>query len=143
MLLLVEGPAGAGKSRLVEEMIRSGEIDIQCDLTQLWAALRGMRRDASGKFPVRSDLDPAIRSGLAAYLKAVAVRQALRENLNVAVTTSSPGEVTRWQAVADEAGTPFQVRTVDPGRAAAAANLADEYGELEPECETALSRWYS
>lgn len=85
---------------------------------------------------------PRDRSRLAAYLKATAVRQALREGLNVAVTTASPDEVTRWQAIAEEAGTGFSVRTIDPGLAVARANLAQADGTLLPECETALRRWY-
>ena len=142
MLLLVEGPAGAGKSALVDSMLAGGEIDVAADLTQLWAALRGMRRGPDGRFPVRDDSDPAIRSGLASYLKATAVRQALRDGLRVAVTTASPNEATRWAGVAAEAGAPFAVRTVDPGREAARANLADADGTLRPECERALARWY-
>ena len=69
-------------------------------------------------------------------------RMALREGLNVAVTTASPGEVTRWQSIAADAGAAFAVRTVDPGREAARANLARPDGTLDPQCERALGRWY-
>ena len=124
-------------------MIASGAADVLADLTLLWSSIRAVRRGTDGRFPVRSEDDPAISTGLAAYTKAAVVRQALRDGLNVVVTAAEPGQVTRWQAVAEEAGTTFQVRTIDPGEAVVRQRLADpETGVLADECERAVGRWY-
>ena len=143
-LLLVEGPAGAGKSQLVAEMIEAGELDLVADLTALWAATRGLERDPSTrKYPIRQDDDPVIRTGLAAYMRAAVVRQGLRDGLRTAVTSGTPETATRWAAVAQEHGARFAVRTVDPGKEAVRARLADDDGRLDPQCEKALARWYN
>ena len=142
-LTLLEGPAGSGKSGDADDLLASGEADVMADLTALWAALRAMRRGVDGKYPVRGDDDPAIRSGLAAYIRAAVVRQALRDGLNVVVTSATPDMATRWQAVADEAGVTFDVRTIDPGRSEVERRLADPAtGELSDECRKAIARWY-
>lgn len=141
MLFLFEGPAGAGKSQLVREMLADGEIHVQADLTAIWAAINGYERNPeTGLYPVRRDNDRTI--GLASYVKTAIVRRALADGLSVAVTTSSPDEVTKWQALADEAQTALSVRTIDPGREVVEENLADEDGELSEDCERAIGRWY-
>ena len=139
MLLLLEGPAGSGKSQEAEALLASGEYHVLADLTALWAAVRAMRRGPDGRYPVRQDNDPGL--ALAAYLRAVVVRQGLRDGLNVVVTSASPGTATRWAQAAEELGVRFQVRTIDPGYAEAAARLADG-GSLSVECQKALARWY-
>lgn len=125
-------------------MLAAGEIDVQADLTELWVALRGVKRGPDGRYPIREDDDPAVRSDLAAYLRAVAVRQALREDLAVAVTSGTPDTATKWQTVAAEAGATFAVRTIDPGREAVRAALSKDGAgvTLDLECEKAVDRWY-
>lgn len=141
-LTLVEGPAGSGKSQLVAAMLQDGEADIVSDLTQLWVALRGVRRGPDGRYPIREADDPTIRTGLAAYMRRTAVRQGARSGLRVVVTSGSPGEGLPLQAIADELGVTFEVRTVDPGEATVRARLAGADGELGEECERAVRRWY-
>ena len=141
MLTLVEGPAGSGKSQHVADMLAAGEVDVVADLTCQWAALRGMERGPDGRYPVREDGDPAIRSGLAAYMRAAAVRQGLREGLRVVVTSGTPDTAVRWSDVAREHESPFNVVTIDPGEEVVRERLAVE-GELDPQCEAAISRWY-
>ena len=142
MLLLVEGPAGSGKSQLVADMLASGEIAAQADLTAIWAALRGIERDPeTGRYPIRDDSDPIIAAGLAAYVRAVVVRQGLADGLDVAVTTGTPNMATHWQEVAAAQGATFRVQTVDPGEATVRARLATEDG-LSTECVQAIRRWY-
>ena len=70
--------------------------------------------------------DPAL--ALALYMQAVAVREGLRQRKRMIVTTSRREQAPRWQAVAAETDTPLVVRTIDPGRAAAAARLAEATG---------------
>lgn len=122
-------------------MLAAGDLDVVADLTALWAALRGMERDSDGRYPIREDGDPAVRSGLAAYLRAATVRQALREGLKVAITTGSPTMAPRWAAVAEESGATFSVRTIDPGEELVRDRLAD-HGVLSGQCEKAIDRWY-
>ncbi|MCY3812451.1 MAG: AAA family ATPase [Gammaproteobacteria bacterium] len=139
MLLLLEGPAGSGKSQAAEALIASGQFHLLADLTALWAAIRAMRRDAEGRYPVRQDDDPGL--SLAAYIRAAVVRQALREDLNVVVTSATPGTATKWAGIAEELGAEFQVRTINPGYAEAARQLA-QGGPLSAECAKALARWF-
>ena len=142
MLTLLEGPAGSGKSQEAEAMLAAGEAVWQADLTAIWAAITGKRRDPeTGRYPVRKDDDPAL--GLAQYVRSVVVREALRRGLPGLVTTATPNMVAHWQAVAADEGSVFVVRTIDPGYEEAARRLADpETGELSDECEKALRRWY-
>ena len=143
MLLLIEGPAGGGKSDLLRELKAAGEVSIIADVTALWAATGGYERDpATGRYPVRDEADPALNT--ARYLQTVTVGFALREGFNAAVTTSQRGQVAKWADIAAEHGSGFQVRTVDPGREVVSARLADPTtGELTPDCIAAIGRWYS
>ena len=111
------------------------------DVTSIWAALSGARRGPDGRYPPRSEDDPAL--GAALYLQAVAARFALEQGARVGVTTSRRGQVDRWAEVARAAGVDFNVRTVDPGRDVVTARLSDpETGILSGECDQAIGRWY-
>ena len=139
-LFLIRGPAGAGKSQLVAAMIEAGEITVVADTTSLWASLSGAVRGPDGRYPVRLADDQAL--AVARYVQAVAVRQGLQEGADVAVTTSQRNQIERWRQLADDAGTAFAVRTLDPGESVVRARLADDTGALSAECETAIGRWY-
>ena len=139
-LTLIEGPAGSGKSQIVAQLLDSGSVQIQSDVTAIWSALSGASRGPDGRYPVRLDDDPALL--LARYLQRVAVRQALQEGADVAVTTSQRNQAQRWRQLADDAGVPFFLRTLDPGRAVVAARLADDDGELSAACSQAIESWY-
>ena len=142
MLILVEGPAGSGKSQLAGEMLSSGEVQILADTTALWAAVGGHERDpATGKYPVRSADDPALHA--ARYLQTTTVAFGLREGFNTVVTTSQRGQAGRWAAMAAEHGATFSVRTIDMDEQSVIARLADpETGILDPECEAAIGIWF-
>ena len=143
MLLLLRGPAGAGKSQIAAGMLDHGEADVWADFTRLHVALSGVERGPDGRFPIREYGDPLV--ALAAYLKVVAVRQGLARGFRVVTTTSSAdeGEVERARELATEAGAALDVRTVDPGESVVRARLSDPVtGELSPQCSAALSRWY-
>ena len=142
-LTLVEGPAGAGKSAVVADLIRTGSADVVADLTGLWAALRAVRRGPDGRYPIRTGADPAIRSGRAAYMRRTVVRQALRSQLKVVVTSGSRHEAEVYAALAAELdGVTFERMTLDPGLEIVQRRLADDAGNLPVECERALARWY-
>ena len=142
-LLLLRGPAGAGKSQVAAGKLDQGEADVWADFTRLHTALSGVERGPDGRYPVREAGDPLVP--LAAYLKVVVIRQGLARGFRVVTTTSSAdeGEVERARELATEAGAALDVQTVDPGEAVVRARLADAAtGALSPECEVALSRWY-
>lgn len=142
-LLLLRGPAGAGKSQRARAMLAAGEVDALADFTAIYAAVTGAERGADGKYPERPSTDPRIPA--TAYLKTAAARVFLRRGFRALVTTSdsSEQETARWRAVADGEGARFDVETVDPGRDVVAARLSDPAtGELSAECATALGRWY-
>ena len=131
----VVGPAGAGKSQVIEELRRPGQVLL--DYTGLYAAIGGVQRDpATGRYPVRVDGDPAI--GLVAALKDYAVDQAVRRELDGYVTSSSRDDIERLERITGQ-----EAVIVDPGEQVTRARLADPAtGELSAECIKALSRWY-
>ncbi len=142
-LLLLRGPAGAGKSQVAAGLLDHGKADVWADFTRLHVALSGVECGPDGRYPVRADDDPLVP--LAAYVKAVAVRTALARGFRVVTTTSSAdeGEVERAREMATEAGAALDVRTVDPGEEVVRARLSDPAtGELSPQCERAMGRWY-
>ena len=141
MLTLIQGPAGSGKSGVAGDLLRAGEVDVLVDVTGLWAVFAGARRGPDGRYPVRSDDDPALAAAL--YVQTVVARFSLGQGHRVAVTTSRRGQEARWSAVAREAGTEINVRTVDPGRDVVTARLSDpETGVLSEPCNRAIGRWY-
>ena len=144
VLHLVEGPAGGGKSGHVREMLAAGTVSLVADVTRLWAALGGHERDpVSGRYPVREDDDPAL--ALALYVQTAAVRQALREGNDVAVTASTRAAESKWRAVVEELdNATMTLTTMDPGRAVVIARLAtaDDPAALKDACARAVDRWY-
>ena len=135
-LVIVRGPAGAGKSGYVERERQPGEL--LADFTAIYAALSGVTRGPDGKYPVRQDGDPLVP--LVAAVKAYIVREAAARELRGYVTTSdsSAGELARLR----ELGAQPEPITLDPGEQVVRARLADDDGQLHPQCEAALSRWY-
>ena len=118
-------------------------------MTAIWAALSGARRGPDGKYPIRSEDDPAL--GAALYLQTVGARFALEQGARVGVTTSRRAQEARWAQMAQEAGgrplgprrlVEFNVRTIDPGEDVVRARLADADGNLSAECARAIGRWY-
>ena len=142
LLYLIEGPAGSNKSGETARMLAAGEADIAADYTQIWAGLRGIEREPDGRYPTRQDSDPAVRSGLVTYLRAVAVRQGLRLGLRVIVTSGTPKTAVKWSTVAREEGALLSLKTIDPGEATVRRRLAVD-GVLDPQCEQAIGRWYN
>lgn len=143
-LTLYEGPPGSGKSQRVKEAIADNEVDIQSDFTSLWAAVRGVEREPdTGRYPVRSDDDPALTQGYLSGLQTTAVTLALGRGMRVAVTSGSRGTAEKWAERAAVAGAAFDVKTIDPGIETVADRLADEItGELDESCYQAIERWY-
>ena len=157
LLTLLEGPGGSGKSADARAMLETGEAQILADLTLIWAAIRGLLRDPeTGRYPVRDDDDPAVRT--AVYLRAATVRNGLENGRNVVVTSGTPATAPYWQGiVADVADASMRVRTVDPGEAEVTRRLlrfdnpGDDpetsrrrraQGRLSRQCQRTVDRWY-
>ena len=89
-LLLIEGPAGSGKSQVAKAKLASGEYQVLADLTEIWAAIAGIERDPeTGRYPVRLDSDPTVP--IAVYLRKAAVSVSLNNGLNTIVSSGTPG----------------------------------------------------
>lgn len=117
-------------------------MEVVADLTSLWGAMSGAERGPDGRYPNRDDSDPLIAAGVAAYVRRTVVRQALRQDLRVAVTSGTPGTAPEYAAIAEESGATFTQRTIDPGEEVVTDRLANEDGILDPQCEQAIRRWY-
>ena len=136
-LVIIRGPAGGGKSQVIAERQRPGEVLI--DYTRIYVALAGVERGPDGRYPVREDGDPLLP--LAAWLRTAAIRAAARRELDGFVTTSDsrPEEIERLRS----AGANGPVETVDPGEAVVRARLADAVtGAVSGQCDLAVRRWY-
>ena len=139
-LVLIEGPAGGGKSQVAQDLLAAGSVQLIADVTQLWAALSGAVRGPDGRYPVRRDDDPALAVALS--IRAYAARRGLELDADVAVTAASRGQAQRWAKLADDVGATLSVRTVDPGREVVTERLAEADGELSGPCARAVGRWY-
>ena len=69
------------------------------------------------------------------------MRQGLRQDLRVGVTTGTPHTAVRWSEVAAETGAAFSVLTVDPGLEVVRDRLTVD-DVLSDECSGAIARWY-
>ena len=143
-LLLLQGPAGGGKSGVYAQLLRAGVAQVVADYTRIYVALTGVVRDPdTGLYPVRLATDAVVAAGTVTYAQATIVRHALGAGLSTIVTTSRRGQERRWQQVAEETNAAFSVQTVDPGRQVVTERLASQTGGvLSDECETAIRRWY-
>lgn len=137
--LLISGPAGAGKSAIAREELaaRTGPA-VAADFQSLVVAMLLLERGGDGRFPVRPDwILP-----LAEYVRRSVITGAVNRQIDV-VATNSDGSSERRKFLLGQLGPGATERIVDPGRDVVAARLADAAtGELEPECEMAIGRWY-
>ena len=142
-LEVIAGPAGGGKSQVVEEERTTGDVVI--DFTSLYVAMTGVQRDpATGRYPERLDGDPRI--GLVSEVRDHAIAAAAERELDGFVTTSDsrPESLDRFARLAAGPGVEAAViRIIDPGEEVVRARLADPVtGQLSSGCESALGRWY-
>ena len=135
-LTIVRGPVAGGKSQWIRQALRAGEV--LADVTPIDAALRGVVRDAAGKYPVRlSDEVLAVTH----YARAALVRAAHDADVSGYVTTSdsSPEAVERLR----DRGALGGVKTISANEARVRARLADpNTGRLSAACEEAIARWF-
>ena len=137
--VLLSGPAGAGKSQVArEERLRSAEPAVIADFQSLYAALSGDVRGPDGRYPLRDERLLPITEGLRLTVIAFAVQRGLR-----VIATNSDGDADRRADLLRRLGPDSRERIADPGRDVVTARLADPAtGDLSPECDQAIGRWY-
>ena len=138
--ILLSGPAGAAKSALARQLLaeHSG-LAVAADFQSIYAALLLLERGPDGRYPLRDDR----LLGITEYLRRAALSAARAREIDV-VATNSDGDPERRAFLLRELGPGASERVVDPGREVVAARLAEpSTGELGPQCEGAINRWYS
>lgn len=149
----IVGPAGAGKSQVIESERRPGDVLI--DFTALFVALSGAVRGPDGAYPERQDDDPVVP--LTNAVQGMALYEATRRGLRGYVTSSRRRDVGRLETITGQAA-----RIIDPGEDVIAGRLAvpievdlasffedpeglndsDLDGVISEECAKAAARWY-
>ena len=138
--LLISGPAGAGKSAIAREVLaaHTGPA-VAADFQSLVVALLLLERGADGRYPVR----PPWVLPLAEFTRRAVITGAQNRDI-FTVATNSDGSPGRRRQLLTLLGAGASEKIVDPGRDVVAARLADAAtGELDDECDAAISRWYS
>ena len=137
--LLLSGPAGGGKSQEAKRLLEQHpELMAIIDFQSLYVAISGDVRGPDGRYPLRNEaLLPLVE-----YLRRAALSAARAREIDV-VATNSDGDPERRAFLLRELGPGASERVVDPGREVVAARLSDPVsGELGPQCEGAINRWY-
>lgn len=153
----IAGPAGSGKSQLIEAERRPGDVVI--DFTRIYAAVAGVARGPDGRYPERQPDDPLVP--LVAAVQSFALSEAVKRQLNGYVTTSRRESVPVLERITGQ-----PARIVDPGEDVVTArlmvardvevDLSDDpvaprrptvgrtvkRRELSDNCRRALARWY-
>ena len=147
MLVLIQGPPGAGKADRAEQLLDQQIVDIIADFTRLLAALTGvdMLDPETGLYPILPQAMRAHDAQMSVYLKRAAVRQALRTGLNVVVTAGQrKEELYREILETENPAARFIVETLDPGRHVAEERLIQRSRDnrLTDMCVQALNKWY-
>ena len=138
--ILISGPAGAAKSAIARQLLaeHNGPA-VAADFQAIVAALLLLERGTDGRYPVR----PEWVLPLAEYVRRAVVTGAINRDLAV-IATNSDGSTARRRFLLEQLGPSAVERIVDPGRDVVAARLAaPATGELSPECDAAINRWYS
>ena len=138
--ILISGPAGAGKSAIArEELVARDGPAVAADFQSLVVAMLLLERQVDGRFPVR----PGWILPLAEYTRRAVITGAVNRGIAI-VATNSDGSSERRKFLLEQLGPGATERIIDPGREVVAARLADAAtGELDPECDAAINRWYA
>lgn len=137
--VLISGPAGANKSAIARQLLEDNAgLAVAADFQSIYAALTLAMRGPDGKYPLRNPELLAITE----YVRRAAITGAKARDMDV-IATNSDGDSVRRAFLLNELGPTATERVVDPGREVVTARLSDPTtGDLSPECEQAVSRWY-
>ena len=137
--ILLSGPAGGGKSQAARDLLRNAtEPTVAADFQSVVAALLLQERGPNGKYPLR----PNWVLGLAEHVRRAIIDGATQRQIGL-IITNSDGNPARRAALLDMLGPGATERIINPGEAVVRARLSDEVsGELGPDCEQAIARWF-
>ena len=116
------------------------EPTILVDFQELYAALVGVNRLPSGRYPERRPQD-AYAIPLVEATRQTIIRTARESDLAI-ITTNSDGGADRRAFLLRILGPGSQERVIDPGRLVVESRL-EVNGALSEQCREAVSRWYS
>ena len=138
--ILISGPAGGGKSAIArEELAAQAGAFVAADFQSLVVAMLLLERGADGRYPIR----PPWVLPLVEYVRRTVITAATNRQIGV-ICTNSDGASERRRFLLGQLGAGAVERIVDPGRATVEARLADAAtGDVSPECDAAINRWYS
>ena len=136
---VLAGPIMAGKSRWIAQQIAAaGEPRVVADLTLIWAALHGHRRDARGRWPLRLDDDSLLP--LAFWTRLAVTRRARDFGLPGWITTST-GDRANLERLQGIAG--GEVLVLLEGEDVIRERIRTSQGINRGEqCEQGIRRWF-
>lgn len=138
--VLISGPAGAGKSARARQVVEeNSQPALLIEFQELYAALLGIDRLDSGRYPERRDVD-AYALPITEYIRRAAITGA-RENELDAIVTNSDGDPIRRAALLGFIGGGATEEVVDPGIETVRRRLSIN-GKLSIQCRGAINRWY-
>ncbi len=138
--LLISGPAGAGKSQRARQALATTPGPaVVIEFQELYAALLGIDRLPSGRYPERLDSE-AYALPLTEYVRRAAITSA-RERDITPIVTNSDGLQARRTALLGFMGPGSREVVVDPGEDEVIRRLSVR-GKLSEQCRTAKDRWY-
>ncbi len=139
--VVLNGPAGSGKSAAARELLRTGKVDLAADFQSIGAALLLLERDpVTGRYPPRDARFEKIIP-LAQAVRSTIIAEARERGLTVVVTNSNGSPAQRQRLIAELGGA--TELTLDPGREVVEQRLADPVtGQLSSQCREAIARYY-
>ena len=113
---------------------------IMIEFQDLYASVLGIRRDPdTGRYPPRRPQD-AYALPLAEYARQSIITGAFKQDLDV-ILTNSDGDADRRAFLLGRLGPSASERVIDPGLRIVTERLSVQ-GTLDPDCASAISRWY-
>ena len=139
--ILLSGPAGGGKTQEGRRLLATlGIAAVLIDFQTILAGLLGIQRNpVTGRYPERRPEDDYALA-LAEYIRRASITGALLQEV-FPVVTNSDGGAQRRGFLLGLLGQDAEERVIDPGFDVVAERLAVD-GELSPQCQEAINRWY-
>ena len=107
------------------------------DFQSIYAAISGDVRNEIGRYPLRDErLLPLVE-----YVRRSAISGAVSREIGI-IATNSDGNPARRKFLLDQMGAGAVEEILDPGIEFAEAALTDPFDAIDPECQTAIGRWY-